>query len=294
MKVWLRLARVSNLPTVWTNVLAGMVLAGGGVAAGRALLLIVALSLFYTGGMLLNDAFDHAIDRVQRPQRPIPSGAVALETVFAAGFGLLLGGLTLVVWAAHGFTPSTGWPPVLLAILLAGAILFYDWHHKTNPLSPVAMALCRSLAYLTAGYAAAPGAGPLLWALALIGGCHVVGLTYVARQESLSKAEHLWPLGPLAVAVLGGLVLAVIGGRALSGGLALLIYAGFVACIAASLTWLRRRQPGDVGRAVVLMIAAIALLDAVALAGAGRAGLALVALACFAGTLALQRWISGT
>ena len=285
---WLRLSRVSNLPTVWTNVLAGMALAGGSIGGGRTLVLLVALSLLYTGGMFLNDAFDHGIDRVQRPTRPIPSGEIGLETAFAAGFALLLTGIALVLWAASGFSPETGWPAVLTAIGLAGAVVFYDWHHKANPLSPVCMALCRSLAYLAAGYAAAPEPSAVLWIMALIGGCHVAGLTYVARQENLASLERMWPLALLAVAVVGSLVLAF------ASWLALAIWLGFTGCLAAALSWLRRRGPGDVGRAVVLMIAAIALLDAVVLAGAGHTALAVAALVCFALTVALQRWVSGT
>jgi 4-hydroxybenzoate polyprenyltransferase len=287
-QVWLRLARVSNLPTVWTNVLAGMALAGAEVELGRTLVLLLALSLFYTGGMFLNDAFDVELDEIERPHRPIPSGEVRLETVFAAGFLALLLGLTLLLLAAHGFTPVTGWPPVLAGLALAASILFYDWHHKGNRLSPVFMALCRLLAYVAAGYAAAVLVAPELWLIAFVGACHVVGLTYVARQENLGSLEKLWPLALLAVPLLYGLWLA-------SGGLLeAALWLGLAACVAVALFWLRRRGPGDVGRAVVTMIAAIALLDGLFLASAGRAGLALVAVLCFAATLALQRWVRGT
>src|SRR6185436_14806944 len=58
LSLYFRLGRVSNLPTVWTNSLAGIVLARGAddpeVIAGAAL----SLSFFYVGGMFLNDAFD--------------------------------------------------------------------------------------------------------------------------------------------------------------------------------------------------------------------------------------------
>ena len=91
LTAYLRLGRVSNLPTVWTNVLAGAVLAGratvGPGRAGRSLAL--ALSLFYVGGMYLNDAFDREIDARERPERPIPSGRIGAGEVFALGFGLL-------------------------------------------------------------------------------------------------------------------------------------------------------------------------------------------------------------
>ena len=52
------LGRVSNLPTVWTNTLVGLVLAGGTAGDVRNLPLVLALSLFYHDGIYLNDAFD--------------------------------------------------------------------------------------------------------------------------------------------------------------------------------------------------------------------------------------------
>ena len=283
-----RLARVSNLPTVWTNALAGVALAGGEPWSLRTVALAVALSLFYSGGMFLNDAFDHAIDRRERPQRPIPSGDAALEDVFAAGFVMLLAGLALVLWAAAGFLPATGWPGQLAGIGLAAAILFYDWNHKGNRFSPVFMALCRSLAYLTAGLAAASAPFPALWILAFVGGCHIVGLTYVARQENLTRLENLWPLGFIAVPLAYGLWLAT---GALAGAV---LWLALVACVAMALHWLRRRGPGDVKRAVVTLIAAVALLDGVFLAAAGWTSAAVLAAAAFALTLVLQRVVPGT
>src|SRR5574339_414061 len=99
--VYLRLGRVSNLPTVWTNVLAGV-----SVAREPLAFLALALSLFYIGGMYLNDAFDREIDARERPERPIPSGQVKATTVFAVGYGLLAAGLaalaTEAAWAGQG------------------------------------------------------------------------------------------------------------------------------------------------------------------------------------------------
>ena len=72
--VALRLGRVSNLPTVWTNALAGTALAGGEIWTRPTLLVAVGLSLLYVSGMYLNDAFDRDIDALERPDRPIPAG----------------------------------------------------------------------------------------------------------------------------------------------------------------------------------------------------------------------------
>ena len=52
--------------------LAAIVLAGGELAPGPVLALFVSLSLFYVGGMYLNDAFDAGVDALERPERPIP------------------------------------------------------------------------------------------------------------------------------------------------------------------------------------------------------------------------------
>ncbi|HEY0550448.1 MAG TPA: UbiA family prenyltransferase, partial [Verrucomicrobiae bacterium] len=71
----LLLGRVSNLPTVWSNCLAGWLLGGGGEWPQFAVLCGGA-TLLYVGGMFLNDAFDAEFDAQHRRERPIPSGAI--------------------------------------------------------------------------------------------------------------------------------------------------------------------------------------------------------------------------
>ena len=61
-----------------------------------------------------------------------------------------------------------------------------------------------------------------------------------------------------------------------------------------ALYFLNRRAKGDVQRAVVGLIAGISLVDALFLAAAGAIAASMFALVCFALTLALQRWVSGT
>src|SRR5438309_11599208 len=80
------LGRVSNLPTVWSNCLAGWWLGGAGRTEALPFLLI-GTSLIYIGGMFLNDAFDVDFDRQHRQERPIPSGQIALDAVWRWGLG---------------------------------------------------------------------------------------------------------------------------------------------------------------------------------------------------------------
>src|SRR5579872_5947815 len=91
-RTFLILGRVSNLPTVWSNCLAGWLLNGGG-SWRRFALLCLGISCLYVGGMFLNDAFDSEFDAQHRPERPIPSGAISVGKVWGWGLGWLLAGL---------------------------------------------------------------------------------------------------------------------------------------------------------------------------------------------------------
>ncbi len=284
----LRLGRISNLPTVWTNVLVGVMLSGGSLVDPRLALLVLALSLFYVGGMFLNDAFDHEFDAKHRPERPIPSGQVSAREVFVAGFGLLALGMAGVALASRSLSGMAAWPAVVASAALAAAIVFYDAHHKDNPLSPLVMGLCRVLVVLTAAFTVttAPPTAVLLAAAALL--CHLIGLTYIAKQEHLDRIDRLWPLCFLTVPLVYGLVLAR---SAPAVWAPLTLYAGVLMY---SLHLLRRRGRGDVPRAVVTLIAGMSVLDSMMLAGSGHLVAAMAAIAAFLLTLALQRWVSGT
>lgn len=169
----LRLARVSNLPTIWSNVLAASVLAGGMPASDLSVVL-VAMSALYTGGMFLNDAFDREIDARERPERPLPAGQIAPITAWAVGGGLLAAGL--VGLAVLGFASA------LAGLCLVGLILIYDAWHKGNAFSPVIMGGCRALVYVGVALAARGTLPPVVLGGALALLLYVVGLTELAKR----------------------------------------------------------------------------------------------------------------
>ncbi|MEM1129836.1 MAG: UbiA family prenyltransferase [Pseudomonadota bacterium] len=279
IKTALRLGRVSNLPTVWTNALAGAVLAGAS-APGPVLLTALVLTLFYIGGMWLNDAFDAEIDRQQRANRPIPQGEISARTVFAVGFAMLALGLVLIL--------PLGYAAVLVGLSLVVAIILYDWLHKTTVLAPLIMGATRFLSYALAAYAAAQVFPPeALWgALGLF--AYVIGLTYAAKQEAFDRLERAWPLGVLAIPC------AIALWSATQNALALPVALAFLAVVVMALRGLFRRGAGDVPRAVVLMIAGIALYDAALMAGKGAVLPAGLAIAAFVLTRWFQRIVPGT
>ena len=286
--VALRLGRVSNLPTVWTNVLAGTVLAGGAAWSPRTAVVMLAISLFYIGGMFLNDAFDREFDARERPERPIPAGEISASSVFAAGFALLASGFMLLLIAGYAMSGGTGLSAALGGAGLAGAIVLYDAWHKGNKLSPLLMGLCRMLVYVIAGAAVSATLPTPLWVAALVCLAYLIGHTYVAKQETLSRVENLWPLLFLAAPLI--YAPALVG----AGMIAILIGVVLVAWVLYAISILLRPGPGRVPRAVVSLIAGISLVDGVFIASQGQVELALLAVVAFVLTLAFQRYVSGT
>jgi hypothetical protein len=278
----LRLGRISNLPTVWTNVLAGSVIAGSGYRPDQMALVMIAMTAFYVGGMYLNDFFDREIDARERPGRPIHAREIRAGTVSSIGFGLLATGIALMI--------PFGLAATIWGALLGAVIVLYDVWHKGNALSPLVMGSCRALVYIGAGVALAgsPSHAIVLGAIALAS--HVAGITYAARQESLDRVGNLWPLMLLAVPLLVAL-------PALFSGW--IVIAAFLLLLAADALAIRllatRPVPGSVPRAVSGLIAAICLVDALAIALNGG-GVLLVAL-CALGyplTRLFQKSIPGT
>jgi 4-hydroxybenzoate polyprenyltransferase len=242
---------------------------------------LVAMSLFYVGGMYLNDYFDREIDARERPDRPIPAGDISAGAVAGAGFAMLGGGIVLLA--------ATGIAAALAGLILAALIVAYDRFHKGFNLSPVTMGLCRAFVYFGA---AAAVVGGVAWPVVLAGfalTAYVAGLTYAARQESLDRVGNLWPLvllcAPLALAL-----------PALQQGLWAIAVVLALIGASAYAVWLlaRRPMPGAVPRAVGLLIAGISLVDATFLASIGAMIPAFTAVVGFAATLLLQRHIAGT
>ena len=287
LNTFLRLGRVSNLPTVWSNALAASVLTGCSDAL-TVLLSACTLSFFYLGGMWLNDAFDADVDRRQKKNRPVPSGEIGRAKVFAGGFILLGSGI--------GGSFALGYPVGLLGLGLAGAIILYDWLHKRTILSPLLMGAARFLGYWLAAQAAGGFEGPaLISAIGLF--AYIVGISYVAKYEEDDRLGRAWPLIVLTVPLLTFPLLTVPLAFTLERSISTILVIPFGLLLFAvtlySLSLLVRRARGDVGRAVVTLISGISIYDATMLSAAGETALAVVAASCFLVALKLQRIAPG-
>lgn len=281
LRALLILGRVSNLPTVWSNCLAGWWLGGGGNSA-KLPFLFSGVTLLYLGGMFLNDAFDVEFDRQHRKERPIPSGAISLRAVWRWGFAWLSAGLFLLFFS--GTTPG------VLGVVLALCIVLYDAIHKLVTFSPVLMGLCRFFVYVIA--AATGSFGVTGWAIwcGLALAAYVAGLSFLARRESARGPAQYWPALLLGAPMLLALLMNVGAYREPALWLSLVLAMWVARCLRTTF-W---TSTVNIGRTVSGLLAGIVFVDWLAVAPDSPHKLGFAFLALFVCALLGQRFVPAT
>ncbi len=305
LSVHLRLGRISNLPTVWSNVLAAAIATGLtpqlDLNLTSLMVVMAAASAMYIGGMYLNDACDAEIDARERSERPIPAGLISRQSVYRYSAIWLTLGVAGFVTARHvtvGLVPdgTSAWMTllwILSPLALIACIVAYNQHHKGNPYGPLLMAGCRAFLYLSVGLTLAARPSVLLLLAAALAFSWIIGLTAFAKRESSpNKVQALgradWPLLVLAAPLV--IVLGFVGANAL----AVLLSVIGIGIIARARQLMRDDIPANFGKAIGLLISGVSIVDALIIAGTGAIALAIVAALCCPMTLVLQRWVSGT
>jgi 4-hydroxybenzoate polyprenyltransferase len=283
---WIELVRLPALFSAWSNIIAAHLIATAGRPDGGLLLLQLGISTcLYWAGMILNDCFDLAEDRRERPGRPLPSGRIAPAAAWAAGGGLVLIGLGLGALAGPG--------PLLLSVLLTLSVLAYDGWLKHGLAGPFAMGLCRYLNWLL-GLSAAPVQLPgLLLALPVL--LYTVAVTVLSRAETRDGdrgavlRSALW-VGATVVAVLALFLTGV-----LTDAIALALLALGAGLLIRRLAGIgREARAGQVRTGVGFMLLGMIPLDALLLAGDGQWTAALALLVLLVPGRVLARWIRMT
>lgn len=185
---YLQLMRPANIVTAWADILVGYAAAGGlslivdvwlgNLTANELtplIYLLLATSGLYGGGVVFNDVFDLELDRIERPERPLPRGDVSLKAGIILGSGLL--GIGILAAAQVGMMSA------VIAIAVALAALIYDAfgkHHKF--LGPLNMGLCRG-GNLLLGISVMPTMLSERWFLILIPIVYIAAVTAVSQGE---------------------------------------------------------------------------------------------------------------
>ena len=249
----------------------------GAAPAGTVAVVAVAMALFYTAGMILNDVADLEVDRRERPERPLPSGAVSRTAALAAfcalsGAGRAAAGRDRRRAAARRGRPRRADRP--LRPLAQGQRALARAHGRL----PGARLCDRRAGRRRLAHRRAVGRGG---AAARLRGRPDPGRQGRGRRDRGALARR-WPCSPRRLLGQGT---ARARGRAPPRRLPR---------VGACALWLvlARRQ---IGAGVVRLIAGIAIYDALVVAASGGGAVALaVCLAAFAATIALQTKIAGT
>ena len=291
LRAYLELVRVSNLPTVLSNVVVGLALGSAqtGIEATAiepaiAAASLLAIALIYSGGMALNDVLDAGIDRRERPGRPIPSGRVSRTSaalLAAAGFALALG---LLAW--------TGPEAALMGLTLIAIVAVYNLLHSRNSAAVLLMGAARGMVYLTGAAAAGWVIQPdrVAWLAAMLV-AYTVAFSIVARgetsgraggwQRAAASAIPLLVLAPFAIARPAHTLLAIA---------AAIPFVVWTALAARTIL----KDPPRVGAAVHMWLSGFCLLDLFVLNFLGWPVLSLSALGLFGATWLGHRRIMGT
>jgi len=284
----LALVRPPNVFTAVADSAAGLLLArrAGPLAGDPGLWCLAASACLYLGGIALNDYFDRHVDAVERPERPIPSGAV--PPAVAAGLGAVLLAAGIVLAALAGGSATT------VAAVLALAIVLYDAVLKGTEAGFLNMGICRGLNFYMPMSLAMKSVPTLFFSAPVLLTAYISVLTYLAREEVGGNTLERARRGVTAMAVVALVVAVAIApwpaARAGWAFLALVVARG--AMLFAPL-W---TEPGGptTGRAIGGGILMIPLFDATFVAAAGQAPWAFAVASLMLPAMALRRMYSPT
>lgn len=305
---FMKLFRISNSPTIISNVLVGAAVAASIEPNSfpnitHVIAVTTSLVLIYIAGMAINDYFDQVVDTSERPTRPIPSGQISTGTALLCGVGLLLLGMIACAFVSLDVLP---W-----VMLLGSAVLAYNMLHLAKFVGPLLMSMCRMLVPIIAAIALSPSQAPewtILIFFALPLGAATFGISLAARNEMQRKNSagdniqtHKSARTMFAAALIGIASIAPMGAIAtrvlapMPDFMTLTYVVSLtLACFAffRGLTYIAHPLAAHLG--VMHWIAALSLLDAGSLCILNQPILAYVAIACFIATTLLQRRVAGS
>lgn len=270
LKPWIQIIRPSNVLTAISDVLAGVALACLFLQqdlpqVNPLIWITISSMLLYTGGIVFNDVFDAALDKVERPERPIPSGRIKKSAAS------ILGTLAFAIGCFLAFQVNMTAFYISLAIVLM--CLLYNGQAKHHFLAgPIVMGGCRGLNLLL-GMAVLPDSLSY-WYIAIIPIIYIASVTNISRGEvyGSNKTALLVSIGLYSIVILTLLYFTYSS----KNYLALVFILLFSLMIGSPVSKaLKTLQPQDVRKAVKFGVLALILMNASWIAISGHWLLAL-------------------
>ena len=292
LRQYLTLFRLPNVFTAPSNILAGYyAVVEPANASGLHLgILIICSILLYLSGIVLNDYFDIEVDRRERPLRPLPAGTVSKRKV-------LLIGIVFII-AANFISLLVSTSTFIIAAILSGTIVSYDYRMKYSVYGPGMMGAARALnvmlgsspIFLTTVLNINNSARIAVVTVSLF--VFVFAISRLSRKEidepdkvRTAKGSFLMIFAVLAIIIVSGLVGVFL--KDLFANLAL-----FAIIMIITFKPLLQRQPlssKDIQRTIKTMVLSIIVLDSAFVSGSAGTAYGLVTVMLIMPAIILSR-----
>jgi 4-hydroxybenzoate polyprenyltransferase len=292
LRQYLTLFRLPNVFTAPSNILAGYyaVVEPANASGLHLAILIICSILLYLSGIVLNDYFDIEVDRRERPLRPLPAGTVSKRKV-------LLIGIVFII-AANFISLLVSTSTFIIAAILSGTIVSYDYRMKYSVYGPGMMGAARALnvmlgsspIFLTTVLNINNSARIAVVTVSLF--LFVFAISRLSRKEiyetdkvRTAKGSFLMIFAVLAIIIVSGLVGVFL--KDLFANLALFAIIMIITFIS-----LLQRQPlssKDIQRTIKTMVLSIIVLDSAFVSGSAGTAYGLVTVMLIMPAIILSR-----
>ncbi len=195
--------RPANIVTSVADVLAGIAISGYFLLGDQEFLPVFLLCLstigLYGGGIVFNDVFDADLDRIERPERAIPSGAISKKEATLLGIVLLCIGM----FAAFAFSLRSG---IIAFLILVFALVYNKFSKHYAFLGPLNMGVCRGMNLLL-GVSIVSISLQSLYLLGLIPLIYIFSITMISQGEVHGSSKKKLYAGAFLYEIVIGAIL---------------------------------------------------------------------------------------
>lgn len=265
--------RPANIVTSVADVLAGIAISGylanenfSATYISSILLLSISTIGLYGGGVVFNDVFDAELDKIERPERPVPSGIISKGEASLLGIILFVIGIIAAVIVSM----LSG----LIAISIIIAALVYDKWSKHNAFAgPFNMGLCRGLNLLLGISIVIPGVSAW-WFVAIIPIIYIAAITMISRGEVHGGSKTALYSAALFYCIVIAAILFLSTGRDMIWWAIIFLIPFACMIFYALVKAIRLPAPQNIGKAVRAGVIALIVMDASMAAAFGSISLA--------------------
>lgn len=146
LKYWIQITRPNNVLIAFLSVWIAAIVAGGIDPILNLVLVSVSAALITVGANVINDIFDVEIDRINKPNRPLPSGNVSIREAY-----FLFSGSYLIAWIMAWMV---NYHVFLVALIFGLLLILYSYRFKRMVLvGNFVVSLATGMAFIYGGMA---------------------------------------------------------------------------------------------------------------------------------------------